>query len=79
MTDRRKYGLQLFAINPATREIRQFTPRNLNIAKAMIQGFAADAGDGMEYRIEDWSAHSEPRHYTTHGGHLVDIVTGEIE
>ena len=51
--DRLRYGLQLRCIEVSTRRMELFTPRNLDVALAMVEGHAFAHGRGWEYRIED--------------------------
>ena len=59
MIDRRKYGLQLVCIQPASHRMEQYTPRNLDIARAMAESHAATHDGYWIYRTEDWSLHSD--------------------
>lgn len=51
----RTFGLQLICKHVETLLIERFTPRNVDIALAMIEGHAAANGRGWIYKIEDWT------------------------
>lgn len=56
MKDRRNYGLQLVIINPATYEMEHYTPRNMNIARAMAETHAwMHQGTYFLYKVENYS------------------------
>ena len=44
--------IQLKCIEIATMKMEIFTPRNKDVALAMVEGHAATHGRGWEYRIE---------------------------
>ena len=52
------FGLRLRCIEVATHRMEIYTPRNLNIAIAMVEGHALSHGRGYEYRIEDTTPHA---------------------
>lgn len=59
MKNRKRYGLQVIAIHEETHRMEQFTPRNLDVALAMVEGHALAHGRGWRYWIGDYSQKSE--------------------
>ena len=55
---RKRFGLQVICKNLATLQLDVYTPRNINVAYAMIESHAAAHGRGWLYKIEDWTAGS---------------------
>lgn len=51
MRNRRRYGLQLQAVQRDTYRLDWYTPRNLDVALAMAKGHAADNGGYWVYKI----------------------------